>query len=110
MNTKNCSQKTTCCKTVSTSSTAISTSDISINAAHNNAIDTYNYYKTKFGWDSINGRGMTLISNAQQMVYGDGDGVTFIPLSQDLDVVAHELTHGVTQNESNLIYQNESGE
>ena len=43
------------------------------------------------------------------MTYGDGDGVTFIPLSQDADVVAHELTHGVTERTSNLIYQNESG-
>ena len=44
------------------------------------------------------------------MLYGDGDGSMFSPLSQDLDVVAHELTHGITQYESNLIYQNESGE
>ncbi len=44
-----------------------------------------------------------------QMTYGDGDGVTFIPLSQDADVVAHELTHGVTERSSGLIYQNESG-
>ena len=43
------------------------------------------------------------------MIYGDGDGVTFIPLSQDADVVAHELTHGVTDNESDLIYSYESG-
>ena len=27
-----------------------------------------------------------------QMTYGDGDGSTFVPLSQDADVVAHELT------------------
>jgi bacillolysin len=44
------------------------------------------------------------------IVYGDGDGVTFIPLSQDLDVVAHELTHGVTERTSNLVYSYESGE
>ena len=43
------------------------------------------------------------------MTYGDGDGVTFIPLSQDADVVAHELTHGVTERSSGLVYQNESG-
>ena len=44
-----------------------------------------------------------------QMTYGDGDGVTFIELSRDADVVAHELTHGVTERSSGLIYQNESG-
>ena len=47
--------------------------------------------------------------NGSQVAYGDGDGVTFINFSADLDVVAHELTHGVTEATSNLIYQNESG-
>ena len=43
------------------------------------------------------------------MTYGDGDGSTFAPLSQDADVVAHELTHGVTEFTSSLIYSYESG-
>jgi thermolysin len=43
------------------------------------------------------------------MIYGDGDGTTFIEFSGDLDVVGHELSHGVTEATSNLIYQNESG-
>lgn len=50
------------------------------------------------------------------MVYGEGlpAGVTiggqhFGPFSGALDVVAHELTHGVTQYTSNLIYRGESG-
>jgi bacillolysin len=47
--------------------------------------------------------------NGSQMAYGDGDGSTFINFSGDLDVVGHELTHGVTEATSNLIYQNESG-
>ena len=47
--------------------------------------------------------------NGYQMAYGDGDGTTFTALSGDLDVVGHELTHGVTDATSNLIYQNESG-
>ena len=47
--------------------------------------------------------------NGTQMVYGDGDGTTFINFSGDLDVVGHELSHGVTEATSNLIYQNESG-
>ncbi len=41
--------------------------------------------------------------------YGDGDGETFNFFSSALDVVAHELTHGVTYFTSNLIYLNESG-
>ncbi len=47
--------------------------------------------------------------NGYQMAYGDGDGTTFVELSGDLDVVAHELSHGVTSATSDLIYQNESG-
>jgi bacillolysin len=47
--------------------------------------------------------------NGTQMVYGDGDGRTFIEFSGDLDVVGHELSHGVTEATGDLIYQNESG-
>jgi len=47
--------------------------------------------------------------NGSQMAYGDGDGQNFIELSGDLDVVGHELSHGVTDATSDLIYQNESG-
>ena len=43
------------------------------------------------------------------MIYGDGDGISFIEFSGDLDVVGHELSHGVTEATSNLVYQNESG-
>lgn len=46
--------------------------------------------------------------NGTQMVYGDG-GQTFFPLSGALDVVAHEITHGVTEAINNLIYSQESG-
>ena len=37
---------------------------------------------------------------------GDGDGVNYFPLVT-LDVVSHELTHGVTDFSSDLIYQGE---
>jgi bacillolysin len=47
--------------------------------------------------------------NGTQMAYGDGDGRSFIEFSGDLDVVGHELSHGVTEATSNLVYQNESG-
>ncbi|MCH9648753.1 MAG: pre-peptidase C-terminal domain-containing protein [Deltaproteobacteria bacterium] len=90
--------------------------------AHDNSSITYDYYLAKFGRDSLNGSGFALRStvhyqnnynnafwNGSQMVYGDGDGTTFSPLSGSLDVVAHELTHGVTEFESNLIYARESG-
>lgn len=90
--------------------------------AHYYAGKTYDYYKSTFGRNSYDGNGTSLKSTVHygsrynnafwdgtQMVYGDGDGTTFIPLSGGLDVVAHELTHAVTSSESNLTYQNESG-
>lgn len=83
---------------------------------------TDDFYGDTFGRDSLDDNGMQMIStvhyanrfcnafwNGEQMAYGDGDGKTCIPLSGGLDVVGHELTHGVTQFTSNLIYENESG-
>lgn len=46
--------------------------------------------------------------NGTQMVYGDGDEI-FHPLSGALDVVAHEITHGVTEAITNLTYCKEPG-
>ena len=43
------------------------------------------------------------------MVYGDGDGVIFQRFTAALDVIAHELTHGVTQFSAQLAYQDQSG-
>jgi thermolysin len=43
------------------------------------------------------------------MLYGDGDGSIYTYLAGGLDVVAHEMTHGVTDYTSNLIYRDESG-
>jgi vibriolysin len=83
---------------------------------------TYNCYQANFGRDSYNNSGATLTStvhysnnytnafwNGTQMVYGDSDGVDSAPLGKSLDVTVHELTHAVTENESDLIYSNESG-
>ncbi len=99
-----------------------SSSDSTAMAAYNNLGYTYNYYKTKFNRDSIDGAGMTLIAtvhygnkynnafwNGSQMVFGDGDGTTFTAFANALDVVAHELTHGVTERTANLTYSSEPG-
>ncbi|SFJ56603.1 thermolysin Metallo peptidase. MEROPS family M04 [Bacillus sp. 71mf] len=90
--------------------------------AHYYAGVTYDYYKNTFNRNSYNDAGAPLKStvhyksgynnafwNGSQMVYGDGDGYTFVPLSGSLDVVGHELTHAVTEYSSNLVYQDESG-
>src|SRR5438045_1918371 len=43
------------------------------------------------------------------MVCGDGDGALFNRFTIALDVIAHELTHGVTQTEAQLEYRGQSG-
>jgi vibriolysin len=98
------------------------TSDSTLQLAHNYAGKTYDYYKGVHNRDSYNNAGATIKSsvhystnynnaywNGSQMVYGDGDGSQFGPLSKALDVDAHELTHAVTETSANLVYQNESG-
>ena len=83
---------------------------------------TYQCYSVNFGRDSFNNAGAQLKStvhysssytnafwNGSQMVYGDSDGVQSAPLGKSLDVTVHELTHAVTDYESDLIYSNESG-
>ncbi|WP_412062605.1 M4 family metallopeptidase [Rubrivirga sp. IMCC45206] len=90
-------------------------------SAHYGAVTTFDYYKNTHGRSSYNGANASITStvnhqsnynnafwNGAQMVYGDGDGVTFSPLVE-LDIVAHELTHAVTGSSAGLIYQNESG-
>lgn len=43
------------------------------------------------------------------MVFGDGDGQMFGSFTQSLDVIAHELTHGVTQYTASLPYHQQAG-
>jgi Zn-dependent metalloprotease len=49
--------------------------------------------------------------NGRQMVFGDGDGITFRSggFTQIIDVIGHELAHGVTQYTARLEYEGESG-
>lgn len=86
---------------------------------------TYDFYKKSFNRKGILDDDGKIVStvhvlqkwcNAQwaqydgkQMLYGDGDGTHWLPFSADLSVVAHELTHGVTFNTSNLNYIGETG-
>jgi Zn-dependent metalloprotease len=90
--------------------------------AHAYASATYDYYYNALGRNSIDDRGMLIKStvhysrsyvnafwNGTQMVYGDGDGVQSLALSGGLDVIAHEMAHGVTSYEANLVYRDQSG-
>ena len=98
------------------------TQDITENEAYNYAGSTYSFYKSVFGRNSLDDHGMTMISSVhlgrrlnnafwtgEQMCYGDGDGRIFIRFTKSVDVVGHELTHGVISHTCNLVYSNESG-
>lgn len=44
-----------------------------------------------------------------QLVFGDGDGEIFDRMTKPIDVLAHELTHAVTQHTADLVYSGQSG-
>lgn len=104
------------------------TNDPAADEAYDGAGATFDLYWDVYQRNSIDGNGMRLDStvhyqkgydnafwNGQQMVYGDGD--EDLPAAQRLfnrftiaiDVIGHELTHGVTQNTGNLVYFNQPG-
>ncbi len=96
------------------------TGDTDADLAYDYAGDTYDYFFAEHGRDSYDGAGATIVSsvhfcpsatlcpfanafwNGQQMVYGEG-------FSSADDVVAHELTHAVTEKTANLFYYMQSG-
>ncbi|MBC7878512.1 MAG: M4 family metallopeptidase [Anaerolineales bacterium] len=103
-------------------------SDPAVNEAYNGCGDTYDVFSTAFGRNSIDNNGLKLIStvhydkgydnafwDGEQMIYGDGDEDRpsterlFNRFTVSLDIIGHELTHGVTQYEANLDYNNQSG-
>lgn len=88
----------------------------------------YDYYKKKFGRESYDNKGTAIPSlvgvntiystndyrnNAawigDKMIYSDGDGSKFRATSGVLDVVAHEITHGVTQTTAAFGNQGQTG-
>ncbi|MGH3899989.1 MAG: M4 family metallopeptidase [Pseudonocardiaceae bacterium] len=96
--------------------------DNSVNQAFDGLGTTRQFYKDIHGRDSIDDRGMRLdgyvhrgrnYNNAfwdgQRMVFGDGDGKIFTDFTGSLDVIAHELTHGVTEHTAGLEYHTQSG-
>jgi Zn-dependent metalloprotease len=104
------------------------TGDRAVDEAYDGAGATYDLYWDIYQRNSIDGNGLRLDStvhyqkgydnafwDGQQMVYGDGD--EDLPEEQRLfnrftiavDIIAHELTHGVTQYEAQLNYNNQPG-
>lgn len=94
-------------------------------SAHFNAGLAYEYFKDRFGRESITGTGQSIISfvnvtdefensmgnafwNGIGIYYGNGDSA-FESLGRALDVAGHEMSHGVIESTANLEYRNESG-
>jgi Zn-dependent metalloprotease len=97
-------------------------SDPSVNNAFDGLGATRDFYREILDRNSIDDRGMRLdgyvhrgfqYNNAfwdgREMVFGDGDGVIFTDFTKSLDVIAHELTHGVTEFTAGLEYHNQPG-
>ena len=96
------------------------TADTDVNNAYDFSGDTYDYFFSQHGRDSFDGAGAKLTStvhycpnssscpyanafwNGSQMVYGNG-------YSAADDVVAHELTHALTERSAGLLYYMQSG-
>src|SRR5262245_7412833 len=97
--------------------------DQAVNQAYDGLGATYVYYWTVFQRDSIDGQGLPLLGlvhygsnydnafydGAGHMFFGDGDGRILTQTTAGIDVIGHELTHGVTQHEANLTYSGQSG-
>ena len=104
------------------------TGDAAVDEAYDGSGATFDLFMEAYARNSIDGNGMRLDStvhykvgydnafwNGRQMVYGDGD--EDLPVSDRLfnrftialDIIAHELTHGVTQFEAGLVYRDQPG-
>ena len=96
--------------------------DVSVNEAYDGLGSTFEFYLDIYQRNSIDDHGLPLVAsvhygknydnafwNGEQMVFGDGDGHTFGRFTAAIDVIGHELTHGVTGSEVNLRYAQQSG-
>lgn len=102
--------------------------DAAVNEAYDGSGATYDLFKEVYNRDSIDANGMQLKStvhyrkgydnafwNGEQMVYGDGDedlppeDRLFNRFTISIDIIGHELTHGVTQFEAKLVYSYQPG-
>ena len=97
-------------------------SDVSVNEAYDGLGATFDLYYDVYGRNSIDNNGLDLLAtvhygnkynnafwNGSQMVFGDGDGTIFNRFTIAIDVIGHELTHGVTGATAGLEYHDQPG-
>ncbi|HEX7329053.1 MAG TPA: M4 family metallopeptidase [Casimicrobiaceae bacterium] len=96
--------------------------DVEVNEAYDGLGATFDFFAQVYDRNSIDDAGMSLDAsvhygvrydnafwNGRQMVFGDGDGDIFNRFTASVDVIGHELTHGITADEANLVYLGQAG-
>lgn len=96
--------------------------DAATDEAYDGLGATWDVLARVYGRDSLDGAGLRLTASVhygrtydnafwdgQQMVFGDGDGIYFAGFTRSVDVVAHELAHGLTQYTAGLTYVGQPG-
>ncbi|THG35527.1 M4 family metallopeptidase [Glaciibacter flavus] len=97
-------------------------SDVAVNEAYDGLGDTFELYWEAYHRSSIDGNGLPLNAtvhygknydnafwDGERMVFGDGDGQVFNRFTIAVDVIGHELTHGVTEKTVGLQYEGQAG-
>jgi len=96
--------------------------DKAVDEAYEGLGHTFDFFWNIYQRNSIDDEGLPLNAtvhygtnynnafwNGQRMVFGDGDGQLFNRFTVSLDVIGHELGHGVTEDETGLAYIQQSG-
>jgi len=98
------------------------TNDRAVDEAYDYLGATFDFYANAYGRNSIDDNGLPLKAtvhygqdydnafwNGHRMIFGDGDTTTFDRFTISVDVIGHELTHGVTEHDNGLAYSDQSG-
>lgn len=91
--------------------------DAAVNEAFDGLGAIYDFFFEVYDRNSIDDEGLPLDAsvhfgrrydnafwNGQQLVFGDGDGELFNRFTAAIDVIGHELSHGIIEDESQLAY------
>ena len=96
--------------------------DDAVNNAYDCIGNLLDYASNKLNRYSLDNKGLEIICNVhygekynnafwdgKQITLGDGDGKIFTDFSKSLDVIAHELGHGIVQFTAGFVYKDQSG-
>jgi Zn-dependent metalloprotease len=101
---------------------APATGNPAVDEAYEGLGATYDFFWEAYNRNSIDDEGLALDAtvhygqqydnafwDGRRMVFGDGDGEIFNRFTVAVDVIGHELAHGVTGDEAGLIYNAQAG-